>query len=79
MAGEVDVADAEAGALEQRIQSAEKLMGDMLEDQEFFHAIQNQFVMSYTGIISGRRQKLKSPRPLLQYRRSDSGAWAEMI
>jgi hypothetical protein len=79
MAGEVDVADAKARALEQWIQSAEKLMGDMLEDKQFFHAIQNQFVMSYKRIISGRTRNLKSPRPLLQYRRSDSGERAEMI
>jgi hypothetical protein len=37
MAGEIDIADAEARALEHRVQSAEKLMGDMLKDEKLFH------------------------------------------
>jgi hypothetical protein len=37
MAREIYVADAEAGALQQRVQSAERLMRDMLQHQKLFH------------------------------------------
>jgi hypothetical protein len=37
MAREVDVTNAKAGALQQRIQSPQQLMGDMLQDEQLFH------------------------------------------
>jgi hypothetical protein len=37
MAREIDVSNTEAGALQQGIQSSQKFMGDMLEDEELFH------------------------------------------
>jgi hypothetical protein len=37
MAREIDIANSETGAFEQRIECAEDLVGDMLEDEEPFH------------------------------------------
>jgi hypothetical protein len=37
MAREIDVANTKAGLLQQGIQRAEQLMGDVLENQDFFH------------------------------------------
>ena len=37
---EIDIANPETGAFEQRIECAEDLMGDMLENEEPFHSYQ---------------------------------------
>ena len=47
MAREIDVSNTEAGALQQGIQSSQKFMGDMLEDEELFHVwMDNKYIQA---------------------------------
>ena len=48
---EIDIANPETGAFEQRIECAEDLMGDMLENEEPFHS--NQYSGSLQAIEIG--------------------------
>lgn len=57
---EIDIANPETGAFEQRIECAEDLMGDMLENEESFHS--NQYSGSLQAI---EIEHSSAPMPLL--------------